>query len=379
MSLMILGVLCRLSPMALEVRPRRGAVGWIVLALWLVGALGIVFHVARGEWYGLWTSGLSTLLAAILLPALHPGVLKRAREGDWIARYAAAGMAHLILAAALGVLIGLNKHLGLVRVDPLRVLGAHLHLAAGGWVTFLILGFGRRLHPTLAPAGGTDPGATRLRFWLLEFSLAGLVLGFLGVDGLVPVAAPLGAIAVGLHLGRPLRRFASGRITDRASAWVSVALLGLVAAVLLGVAVAWGLPERAGLSPDQARFAYGFLLLFGWITPAITAFSLKLFPLWVWQERFGRDLGVRPVPAMKSLYSTRLQAVTGWGLALGTAIVVAGLLGEWEAVQAVGIRVYAAGVTAFLANFVRMARWGLLRKPYRPSPEDVARFESVYR
>ena len=33
---------------------------------------------------------------------------------------------------------------------------------------------------------------------------------------------------------------------------------------------------------------------------------------------------------------------------------------------------------AFVVNFARVARWELLKRPYRPGPDDVAKFRSMF-
>jgi len=372
-SLMAMGVLVRLGPMTLGVEPRGPKLGFTVYGLWVVGGAGTAVHMVWGQWFGVWTAALCLWLAALLLPFLHPGVFRRAREGDWVARYAAAAILHLFLAASLGIFIGLNKHLVLVQVSPYRLMAAHFHLAVVGWVTFLILGFGRKLWPLLAPVA-KDGKENAIRFWALEIGLLGLVGSLLFLPMLTGVFARVLGAAVLFHVLRPLLRWFTGRVQDRASFWAGVALLALTLDVLLG----WSTLAGLGVPSDRLYYAYGLLALLGWTTLAITAFALKLFPLWVWQERFEPDLGKRPVPAMRSLYSSRLQTVTGTGIALGVAVLVAGILLDLPALFRPGTWMLAVGGLSFVVNFVRMARWGVLRREYHPTEEDRERFRAVY-
>jgi hypothetical protein len=170
----------------------------------------------------------------------------------------------------------------------------------------------------------------------------------------------LGA-AVLLHVARPILRLVSGRVTDRASAWAGVGLLALG----LDVFVGWA--ALAGVGPPSYRlvYVYGLLALLGWNTLVITAFALKLIPMWVWQERFQADLGARPVPAMRSLYSERLQALAGIGIAAGTALLAVAVLLEQPGWLRPGAWILALGGLSFLVNFVRVARWRLRRVTYR--------------
>jgi len=372
-SLLAMGVLLRLAPMTLGVEPRGRKLAYTVYALWIVGGTGTAFHMATGDWFGVWTAALCLWAAAILLPVLHAGVFRRARDGNWVARYAAAAMLHLALAASVGLFIGLDKHLELVSISPYRLMAAHFHLAEVGWVTFLILGFGRKLWPLLAPVG-RDSVENELRFWTLEIGLLGLVASILFAPVLEGLFAVVLGIAVTAHVVRPLLRWCRGRVPDRASAWVGAALLALVLAVLLG----WAALAGIGFPSYRLYYAYGLVAILGWNTLAITGFALKLFPLWVWQQRFEPDLGRRPVPAMRSLYSSRLQALTGAGIAAGVGILAVAVLRDAPGLLRPGAWILAVGGFSFLANFLRIARWRLPRMEYRPTEDDRERFRAVY-
>lgn len=353
-SSFMMGVLLRITPMTLGIHPRGRALGFTVYALWLLGATGIVLHMGRGEWFGVWTAAVCPLAAACLLVPLHPGLLPRARNGDWTARYAAAGIFHLILAAALGLFTALNHHLRLVNVPPYRLLAAHFHLAEVGWVTVFILGFGRKLLPPLAPERAREPGESRLRFWTLEAGLLGLSASFLVFPPGVPGFGCLLGAALLWHLLPPLGRLVRGRIRDRSSFWAVVAAAAAAAAALLGMSLATGVVSRVGGSPDRGIMAYGVLSILGWNTLAIAAFSHKLLPLWVWQARFGARMGEPGVPAMQSLYDRTTREGMGVALALGTAGLVLGILGGHTVLITWGTRIFAAGTILFLTNILRL-------------------------
>ena len=379
LSLIIQGVLMRLGPMLLGTEPRGR--GWMLAMalLWIVGASGMAAHMLRGEWFGVWTAALCLWLATLFLPFSHRGLLSKAIEGNAVAAYAALAMGHLILAASLGVFIGLNKHLGWIAVQPFAVLGAHFHLAEVGWVTFMILGFGQKLVPVTAPSREKEPAESRLRLAGLELGLLLTVLGFLTQRYVLWIGAGLLAVVLIVHVAPALVALVSGRIQDRATFWASVAAAFLVIDVLLGLCMAWSLDRWLPWSRDRLLFAYGAIALLGWNTLIITSLALKLFPLWVWQERFSRDWGVRPVPRVTDLYRPWLREVTGWALMVGTLLVCAGLLRGQGALAQWGARVAFLGVVSFLANFALMARWELLDLTFTPRPSDWERFHALRR
>jgi hypothetical protein len=106
---------------------------------------------------------------------------------------------------------------------------------------------------------------------------------------------------------------------------------------------------------------------------------MKLFPLWVWEERFREEWGKKPVPAMNALPSAAVREGTGFGLALGSGLAAAGAIAGSATALAWGLRLAAVGGALFLFNFARTARWALLPLAYHPRPEDVERHEAVVR
>jgi hypothetical protein len=153
-----------------------------------------------------------------------------------------------------------------------------------------------------------------------------------------------------------------------------VALIFLLGAALSGFFLSLDLPSANSVLRMRVQFAYGYVGLLGWITLTITAQVYKLFPMFVWEERF-RDLwGKEPVPAMRDLYSGTLQTVSNGFLSLGIAGAAAGIVTNYLPLITFFHGVVIIGVLAFLINFFLMARWVLLRTTYHPSQEDWDRF-----
>ncbi len=371
-----IGVFLRLSPPILGTRPKGPRESAVLFVLWFLGATGTAFHMGEGDWFGVWTGGALLTAAVVLFAALHHDVFRRAFRGDWMAAYAAGAMVNLLLAAAAGTALGWARGLGWFPPTPWAGVGAHFLLAEAGWVTVLILGFGRKLLPTLAPARERDRWESPLRFGTLMIGTWGSAACVLLAPRWLPIPALVLAGSIFLHLARPLAKWLGGRVRDRASSWGTAALACLALATLLGLALALGLfPATAR---PRALFAYGFLALIGWNTLAIASFALKLFPMWVWQVRFQKDLGKRPVPAMMDLYSHRLQHATGAALFAGSLAGAAGLLLGVAPLTDWGVRLAAAGVLCFLVNFALILRWRIPSVAYRPDEEDRRKFEETW-
>ena len=152
----------------------------------------------------------------------------------------------------------------------------------------------------------------------------------------------------------------------------------LMIAAGLGVALALGWPSPTDPLRGRVQLAYGFLGIIGFMVLSVVTVAFKLFPMWVWKERFQKEFGKRPVPGMKELHSERLRAAANIALFSGALISAIGIVQANETVLAVSTTLVLAGVVCFLANFVRVARWDLLKKHYEPTEADWAKFKKMF-
>ena len=279
-----------------------------------------------------------------------------------------------MLAAVLGVALGFNKVYEVMGGEFFANIFAHAHLAAVGWVTMMIVGFEHRLLPTSRPDGRPASPWPAIRFWLLEAGIAGLVVSLLAGSRWIPLFSAMIVAALLLHAWRPLWTLVRGRVQDRASLWATFALIFLMAAAIAGLFLSLDLPEPNSVLRMRVQFAYGYVGLLGWITLTITAQVYKLFPMFVWEERFRALWGKEPVPAMRDLYSRTLQTLSGSFLSLGIAGTATGIVVNYVPLITFFHGLVIVGVCAFMINFFLMARWALLGTVYRPNQEDWEKF-----
>ena len=359
---LMMGVLLKLAPMSLEVHPRSALLARAQFVMFFVGASGMVYHFWIAEWGGLAWATLLVLAAAIVQLYNFSAIWKRAVRGDWVARYVASSLIYLVLAATLGALLGFNKGLasgtGLLPAKFTSNLFAHVHLAGIGWVTMMIFGFLLKLVPTTRGRASTLP----LRFWILQGGTIGLA-GTLLADapGQGPFALLL-LVAIVWHAWGPVRAFVSGRARE----WEVTPLLILCSAAIAGALLAWDVPPPENTFRIQLQFAYGYAGIFGWIVLTIATVAFKLFPIWVWQERFQPEYGKIPVPGMKSLYNHRLRLLSNVLLTTGVVATVVGILAVRGEILVVSLGLVFAGGVSFAVNFFLMARWALLGTEYHP-------------
>lgn len=364
LTALIMGVLLRVSPQALGVGPASRRLSLAQAGFFLLGASGMVTHFALGEWFGLATAAPLVLLAALLQCVNFRSVFARAVRGELPALHVSAALLHLVLAASLGLayacLHAWGLGFGTASTPLLARLGAHLLLAAGGWVAGMVLGLQLALLPSTA-APRTLPW---LRLALLQLGLLGGATCLLaGLPGL-PLALGAVALAVGLQLLGPLvelprQRHALGEI-------VALGLL-LLAAVAAGAA-ALDLPADQDLRL-RVLHAAGYALLVGFGPLTVASTSSRLFPQWVWDERFAADAGRRPVPPVSALASPRLRNAAVLLLLLGTGATSSGIVLQHERAVGFGTWVVVAGAVLFVTGFARTASWALLAREWRGSRE----------
>jgi hypothetical protein len=154
----------------------------------------------------------------------------------------------------------------------------------------------------------------------------------------------------------PALAFARGRARE----WELLPLLLLSLTAVLGLALAFGVPSETSPARGRAQLAYGFLGLYGFMTLTVVTVAFKLFPIFVWKERFQPEFGKKPVPGMKDLPSQTLRVganVAVFAGSLGTAIAI--LAGSSGAL-ALSTSLLAAGVAAFIVNLLLVVRWSFL-------------------
>ncbi len=330
----IMGVMYRYVP-ALARRPiaypRLALAQFVIYA---VGVAGMVSHFAIGDWTGLgWSAAMVLasvfLFAFNLLPLLWPGCGSGVAETGMF-----AAICFLVLAASLGLLMGIEEVRGFFLGDLVATLDSHVTFAAIGWMTLTICAASHRFMPAFILPKKTLP---RIALWqVAALALVTLGLGtslFLGIPGSrgwgLAVAAGLAAYVVIMATLVRSRRNPFNWSLVHALAGI----LWLIAAIVIGVAItllgAWSI-EGASLAGALATAA-----LLGWAGNFIIGMSYQLFPGFVARIRaalnffaltatqvsvlrprpfilFGFNAGALAIAAAFVLRAPVLAAAGGW-------------------------------------------------------------------
>jgi hypothetical protein len=341
--------------MLLGVEARSRRLASLQLVLFLVGAWGMVSHFWMAESIGMsWSAGL-VWAASVVQLANFRGLFRSSSKSPWPRRFVASSLVYFFLAASLGLVLALAKAYDVrpsfLAERHLANVFAHSHLAGVGWVLSMIFGFQLKLVPTTEG----NPSSLPYRFALLHLGTLGLAGALLLEKSPAPFALALALVCGWQALG-PATAFVRGRARE----WELLGLVLLVLTAILGLALALGWPEESSPARGRAQLAYGFLGLFGFMALTVVTVAFKLFPIFVWKERFQPEFGTRPVPGMKDLPSQPLRIganVATFAGSLGTAVAIfyasPGLL-------TLSTTVLAMGIGAFVANLFLVVRWTFL-------------------
>jgi hypothetical protein len=88
--------------------------------------------------------------------------------------------------------------------------------------------------------------------------------------------------------------------------------------------------------------------------------AFKLFPIFVWKERFQPDFGKHPVPGMKDLPSQPLRVGANVAVFAGSLGTAAGILAGSSGALTLSTSVLAAGIGAFVVNLLLVVRWSFV-------------------
>jgi hypothetical protein len=274
LAMAAIGATLQLLPVATR-QPVRSVgaakfVWWLFAPGVLVFASGAAAHAPRAM-----APGAALAVAGL---ALYAWLLARnlygARGMPVVVAHGWAALAALAGLAATGLALAARYEHGLALDHP-AIRGAHLVLAAYGFMGLLVFGLSQFLLPMLAIA---RPPATRSAYAALLIALAAIALSlaafFAGGDALLAAAALAGLAAAAMHvtsLERSLRarlRPALGAAFTlvRASWALLLASLALAAAMALG----W--------APPRASVLFVVLLVPGWLLTFVLAVLQRIVP-----------------------------------------------------------------------------------------------------
>jgi hypothetical protein len=348
-SLMIVGVLRQLGPVAFGLKLHRPDLIGAAVLLWIPAVAAMVLGFATAQ-YGM--AALGTLLLSALIVVIGAvflagfGGVRREPPHDHLL----AAILYFVSAAFFGAWMGLAK--GFDWTLPAgfhRVLFTHIHLAAAGWAGMMILAVMSRLFPQPHLRA---PIQSRVRFAAFNVGLVGLSAGLLSGGGWYPIFGAILAVSCiwyALAFIPVLREF--GQPSDRSTAFLVASWTCLIIVALLGIRFTF--VSSTTVFSTQLQFVYGFLYMFGWLSLMILGMLYRIIPTHV--SKLLNARGVTATGGMRRAFiDPSLQLIVLAALLVGLAVSSAGIAAGSVRVFRIGWASWLAGITGFMAGIVRL-------------------------
>ncbi|MDL5045358.1 hypothetical protein QQ054_04795 [Oscillatoria amoena NRMC-F 0135] len=346
----IMGSLYQLLPVLVRAPLRSSLMAAIHPWLHLPGVIGMVLAFLAWDMRSVAFFG-SLVFAGMTLFVLNLFcTLKKARSPGLVESFIVLSLVWLFLTLLSGLSMASGVPLPLFPAHGPGVTWAHAHLGFVGVFTNLIVGVSFRLVPMFILSAIRSPHRVLAVLILLNLGAAVLFSGLAySIGSLTTTAAFLLTLALAVYLWEmgAILRHRTRRIIDPAIKIFLSSLLWLVPVFALG----WhGLMK--GWNPPEIN-AYGFLILFGFVTMGIVGMMYKILPFLVWHHTYSPLIGKRPLPSLNELFSSAFMKagmiMMSAGLTLGLITMLLSLefLAPWSAAFWMGGSL-TFGVNAFL-------------------------------
>jgi hypothetical protein len=371
-TLTIMGASYQLIPIVLSRPLWSERLAWWQFALMVTGVMGMIGHFFLGAWSGLvWAAAL--VAAGVGTHLANVGLTVRGLDRwTFTARMVALALGGLGLTTVIGIVLGLDEVLHVLPPEHVFPrLHAHVHVALLGWVLPMIVGIAARVYPMFLLAADPAGWPGRVQLWGLALGVPAIAVGICDVPALLTAGALAVTAAVGSHLVwiAGMVRSRKRPALDWGLRFVLTGAVGLVAATLVGLAIAFG----AAGGPHVA-LAYAALALGGWVSLTIAGMLLKIVPFLVWYRVYAPRAGRAAVPALGDLSWPRAEGLAWLLLALGMASLAVALWhGDEMWIRAAGL-VVAAGAVVLGATLTHvLSHLGRPAPTTRLSPAPVTR------
>lgn len=328
-TMMILGASHQLVPVLVEQPLYSNTLGLLsfILAATGIPLLAYGFYAFDMGWPAQWGGMLIILSFACYLVNLGISISGSKNENVH-AYFVFTAMIWLMATAVVGLLLVFNFTRPLLPKDSLAYLSLHAHLGIVGWFLLLITGVGSRLIPMFLISKYQN---TPVLWWIYGLVNVGLLLFILLFIFsrhtqlfIVPLFCVTGAIVL---FGKYCYQSYLERIRRKVDPQMRISILSvfmmLLPLVFLLLTIILGL-----LSDNTPRvmMAYGFIILFGWITAIIFGMTFKTLPFIVWNKLYHHLAGKQKTPNPVDLFSNKLFVRMCLLYLLGVILFFAGII-----------------------------------------------------
>ncbi|HSE39260.1 MAG TPA: hypothetical protein VLH08_00725 [Acidobacteriota bacterium] len=357
----ILGVIYIAAPMTLQLWLAATYTDYLMFFSFAIGVVGIVIHFWTATPLGIAGSG-------VLIYATFVGVairvfsgLTKAKAPGFVKMHIIFSFSNILIAALWGILIALNKEYGFLTTRFTSNLYSHIHLAAIGWVLFMIFGFAYRLIPMFvpgAPAMGTWPWISGI---LMETGVLTMFLFILLKPEWMSGSAISILIGILIFLVQVLRTIVKRKpvpppeppLPDYSILHVLLSFLWLICSAVAGVILLNSFNEHT----MRLSIMYGFAALVCSMSQIIIGMRPKLLSIFTWYHVFAKQKSTENLPRPIDMGDRYLQAIAFVLWTISTILFAISLLtNHYNGILAASILLTTAVVTGFFNE------WKILKR-----------------
>jgi hypothetical protein len=347
-SFSILGTIYIVGPLALqmEMPPRR--FDYVAYGFAAVGLIGMVGHFWIQQYAGMaWSAG-AVATAVMYMTGRIALRVRRAKIQPAVKLHIILACVNFWLAAAMGLLVAIDKVANFLPGFVLSNVFAHAHLAALGWATMMVVGVGYRLLPMTFPSKIPSGRSLWASAVLLETGVLGLFTTLLLRSAWTVVFGALIVAGLGVFIAHVvwMRRHLAAKppgvqriqfgLLHAANAAVSLIVAGAIGLALLVVPVS---PRSL-----QLAAAYGVLGLIGFLGQMVIAMEARLLPMVTWFWAYEASRFKVPPPSPHGMRDRILQALVFGGWTLGVPALAMGMWATSAPLVSVGAWALFVGV-----------------------------------
>jgi len=364
----ILGATYVVGPMALRTPIPTGRIDAVACGAYVLGVIGVIAHFWIETYWGVATAGLFVLPALVCVSVRTWRALGRGGAPRPVQWHIRAAFFNLLLAAAFGVALAINKKSSFLAGNQMQNVFAHVHVAGVGWATMVFCGVGYRFLAMLFPASPPGDKPVWVSLILFETGVLGLAAtlpmqsDWARLFALVTAAAVaffLGVIAWMLRHPRPAPK--KLKRPDFGMVQTLLALLYLAVATGVGLFLVfsreWQLPWM---------MVYGVCGLVGFLAQVVLGVGMRLFPAFAFREAhvarmFGGAPGGRHPTSPFEMGRRTLQLVALVLWTPGVPLLAAGLALDHEPTLVAGAWALLLATLAVTVNNVLVLRHAFAR------------------
>ncbi len=360
----VMGVMYRYAPALTHGQLPFPRLAVAQFGLFLIGSTGMVTHFAIGVWLGTWLAA-SGMLLSIVLFALNLLPLLWRQAGRGVAETGMFGAICFLLAAGtLGLLLAMDKSYDFMGGNLLSNLGAHIALAAIGWVTLAICAVSYRMLPAFILPTIALPRAAIYQIYALAVGVIGLAATMLLSLRGVTMWSALVMLSLLAYLATMARLMHTRRMPlDWTARHALAGFLWLIAAAVAGLALS--LSGAASLADSRIAAAFGAAGLLGFFSNFIIGMSYHLFAGFVGRARAAAGW---TAATADSLIHRRPRLPVFVMFNGGAAILALALLAGRQALAEAGAALVAIGGVIYVAATLRTLSFA-----YRSATPKAAR------